>query len=190
MYRPGIRMMTPRLKPDAATRASRARAWVLVATTAFVIVVALLLGAAASIGNVASSATDLIRHAALGGAGETPRASAVLQDEANAPGFRVRVKHRRLVVAAGATAAFSVRLRSYYGFDSSVRLKAFDLPSNSQASFSPDPIGPNGTSILTIRTSKTTPVGTHVFLVLAASHGRTAIGFATVTIRDRSHAAR
>jgi hypothetical protein len=171
-------------------KVSRLRACVFVATTGVVIVVALLLGAVASIGNVASSGTDLIRHAAFGGAGETPRASAVLQDEANAPGFRARVKHRRSAVAAGGTAIFIVRLRSFYAFDSAVRLKAFDLPSNSQASFSPNPIGPNGTSTLTIKTSETTTVGSHVFLVLATSHGLTAIGFSTVTIGDPSDAVR
>jgi hypothetical protein len=151
-------------------------------TVAF-LAIALVLGGLSALGGVASGVSGIARHAVTGGASATPRASAVMQDEANSPGFRLRVKHRRSVVAAGATAVYVVRLRRMYAFPYRVTLRAFGLPRGAVAGFAPRAVRPNGSSILAMRTGDTSPPGTYVFRVLAASHGVSTISAATITIR-------
>lgn len=145
--------------------------------------IALVLGGLSALGGVASGVSGIARHAVTGGASAAPRASAVMQDEANGPGFRLRVKHRRSVVTAGAAAVYVVRLRRMYAFPYRVTLRAYGLPAGAAAGFAPRTVRPDGSSILEIRTGDTSPPGTYVFRVLAASHGLSTISAATITIR-------
>jgi hypothetical protein len=156
---------------------------VLVAITVASVAIALVLGGLSALGGVASGVSGIARHAVTGGASVAPRASAVMQDEANSPGFRLRVKHRRSVVAAGGTAVYVVRLRRLYVFPYRVTLRAFGLPPGAAAGFAPRAVRPDGSSILEIRTGDTSPAGAYVFRVLAAGHGVSTISAATITIR-------
>ena len=106
-----------------------------------------------------------------------------MQDEANRPGFRLRVKHRRSVVRAGQTAVYVVRLRRMYAFPYRVTLRAFGLPPGSRARFTPRTPRPGGSAILEIRTAVTSPAGVYVFRVLAASHGVSAVSATALTLR-------
>jgi hypothetical protein len=159
------------------------RVCALVASSAAVIAIAWALGGFASLGDAASGVTGVARHAVAGDAGDAPRASAVIQDEANAPGFRMRIKHRRSVVPAGGTAIFVLRLRSFYAFNSLVRLRIVGLPASTRATFRPEPTRPTGTAILRIQTGETSPLGRYVFRVLGTSKGVNVISLSTLTIR-------
>lgn len=153
------------------------------AITVAALVIAVLLGGVSALGGVASGVSGVVGHAVTGGASAAPRASAVMQDEANSPGFRLRVKHRRSVVAAGGRAVYVVRLRRMYAFPYRVTLRAFGLPPGARPQFVPGTARPDGSSILEIRTGETSPSGMYVFRVLAAGHGVSAITAATITIR-------
>lgn len=145
--------------------------------------VAVALGGISALAAAAAGVAGVAAHAVTGGASAAPRASAVMQDEANAPGFRVRVKHRRSVVHAGETALYGVRTRNMYAFRYPVTLRAFGLPTGAHATFAPRSALAGGTVALAITTGVASPAGTYVFRVLAASHGVSTIAAATLTIR-------
>ena len=151
--------------------------------TVAVFALAVALGGIAALGGAAAGVAGVAGHAVTGDASTAPRASAVMQDEANAPGFRLRVKHRRAVVRAGGTAVYVVRLRRTYGFEYAVTLRALGLPPGAHARFTPRAPRPGGSASLAISTDVTSPTGTHIFRVLAASHGVSAIAATTITIR-------
>ena len=143
----------------------------------------LSLGAFSSIGTIASTTADTLRHAAFADANATPRVSAVMQDAANAPELLLRVKDRRSVVAPGGTAVFLVRLRSLYAFKPAAKLRAFGLPVGARVEFKPGiVVGPDATAILTIQTRRQTPLGNVVFRVLASGDGISTTCLATLTI--------
>jgi hypothetical protein len=144
---------------------------------------AVALGGISALGGAAAGVAGVARHAVTGGASAAPRASAVMQDEANAPGFRLRVKHRRSVVRAGETAVYVVHLKRMYAFQSAVTLRALGLPPGAHARFTPPAPRPGASASLAISTDVTSPAGTYVFRVLAASHGVSAIADTTITIR-------
>jgi len=168
---------------SAPPRVPRARAWALAAVAAAVLIAVVLLGAIGALRGAAAGVGDAVGHAVAGDASPAPRASGVMQNEANAPGFRLRVKHRLSVVAAGGIARYVVHLRRMYGFGYPVRLTVFDLPSGASAVITPRLAGADAIAQLEIRTGAASPAGQHLFRVLAASHGVSTTAESTITIR-------
>jgi hypothetical protein len=148
-----------------------------------VLAAAVALGGISALAAAGAGVAGVAGHAVTGGASAAPRASAVMQDEAKAPGFRLRVKHKRSVVPAGETAVYVVRLRRMYAFPYRVTLRTFGLPPGARASFTPQTPRPDASATLAIRTGVTSPTGAYVVRVLASSHGVTAIAATTLTIR-------
>jgi hypothetical protein len=148
-----------------------------------VLVVAVALGGISALGAAAGGVAGVAGDAVTGEASATPRASAVMQDEGNGSGFRLRVRHRRSVVRGGQTAVYVVRLTRMYAFPYRVTLRAFDLPPGARADFTPHMPRPGARAILEIRTGVTSPAGVYVFRVLAASHGVSTVSATSITLR-------
>ena len=151
---------------------------------AAVLAIAVLLGAIGALRGAAAGVGDAAGHAVAGDVSPAPHASGVMQDEANAPGFRMRVKHRLSVVPAGGVARYVIRLRPMYGFRFPVRLTVFDLPPGASAVITPRLVDADATALLEIHTAAASPAGRHLFLVLAASHGVSTTAESTLTIRS------
>jgi Carbohydrate binding module (family 6) len=84
--------------------------------------------------------------------------------------FSVDCSNNSQTVTAGSPATYNLVVSSSGGFSGTVSLDASGLPAGASASFSPASIsGANGTSVVTVSTASTTPVGTYAITISGTS---------------------
>jgi len=75
-------------------------------------------------------------------------------------------------IKPGESTQFSLSLVSMRGFTSPVSLSILSVPPSLETSFEPQAVGPNGSSILTVRTQPTAKNGSYVLTVTASGGGK------------------
>ena len=84
------------------------------------------------------------------------------------PDFTIQVKPDTQEVQFGDLVNSNVILTSLYGFANPCTLSVTGLPANASVSFNPNPVTPTDTSVMTVTTAGTTPLGTYNLTVTAA----------------------
>ncbi|MEU7875199.1 S8 family serine peptidase [Dactylosporangium sp. NPDC049140] len=79
--------------------------------------------------------------------------------------FTLSASPSTVEVRRGQTATYTVSVESVGGFAGSVSLSATGLPTGASATFSPNPVGPPGSSTLQVRTTSSTPRATFTISV-------------------------
>jgi len=97
--------------------------------------------------------------------GATSSQVSVVVHSLHAPDFSVSANPSSRRIKPGETTTFTVTITSLYGFNSSVTLAVSGLPTNAGGSFNPPSVSGNGTSILTVSTSDSTPQGTSIVTI-------------------------
>jgi len=83
------------------------------------------------------------------------------------PHFTIEAIPDTQTVQAGQSTDYDVILTSLFGFASSCTLTATGLPDDASADFDPNPVTPTDTSLMTISTVETTPLGTYDITIIA-----------------------
>jgi hypothetical protein len=84
--------------------------------------------------------------------------------------FSVDCSNNSQTLTAGSPATYNLVVSSSGGFSGTVSLDASGLPAGASAGFNPAPIsGANGTSVVTVSTASTTPVGTYTITISGTS---------------------
>jgi len=86
--------------------------------------------------------------------------------------FAISASPNTRTVKPGESTQFSLSLVSMRGFTSTVNLGTISVPQSFETSFEPQVVGPNGSSILTVRTQPTTKNGSYVLTVTASGGGK------------------
>jgi uncharacterized membrane protein len=97
--------------------------------------------------------------------------------------FGLSVSPAAATVTAGQNVAYTVTLTAKGGFAGSVSLSVSGVPSLATASFAPNPLSAPGTSVLTVRTNRSTPHGTFTLIVTGRSGTLSHTATATCTVR-------
>jgi subtilisin family serine protease len=79
--------------------------------------------------------------------------------------FTLSASPSSVTVSRGQTASYTVSVGSVGGFTGNVSLSVTGLPAGASATFSPNPVGPPGSSTLRVRTTSSTPRGTFTIRV-------------------------
>jgi len=99
---------------------------------------------------------------------ETATCTIDIEIVAPSPSFTLGLAPSSLGIPQGSSAASTVSVIALNGFNSSVNLAAYSLPSGVTASFSPNPT--TGTSLLTLTASSAAPTGTYG-VIIAGTQG-------------------
>jgi len=121
----------------------------------------------------AAAGTYTLSLTASGG-GLTKTASLTLEIEA-APeeDFSIAVAPTTSEIEQREVSTHTVTISGIAGFKSTVVLSVSSLPAGTTASFSQTKITPDGTSTLTLKTSRQTPTGAHAITIVASGGGKT-----------------
>jgi hypothetical protein len=76
-------------------------------------------------------------------------------------------------VIQGNSTTYTVTVTSIFGFSSPVTLTVAGLPAGATATFVPNPVTPTGSSIMTVNTATTTPIGTYTLIITGNGGGKT-----------------
>ena len=98
-------------------------------------------------------------------AGATSSQVSVVVHSLHVPDFSVSANPLSRKIGPGETTTFTITIASLYGFNSSVTLAVSGLPTNAGGSFNPPSVSGNGTSILTVSTTNSTPQGTSIVTI-------------------------
>ena len=106
------------------------------------------------------------------------------------PDFGLSPSPSSATVSQGQKATFTIQLTRMNGFDKAVALTTGPLPTGVSAAFSPNPIPAPGTasqsnsSVLTIQTGTTTPLGNHTIFIRATSGNLTHYTAVTLAVQE------
>jgi RHS repeat-associated protein len=115
------------------------------------------------------------------GGGQTHTANIALIVQP-ATDFTLMVTPTSRTVTQGQETTYTVELTEVNGFDDPVTLNVTGLPAGASAGWSSNPIVPSGSSVLTITTSPTAPVGSYNLTINATGGGQSHSTAATLTI--------
>ncbi len=87
----------------------------------------------------------------------------------NSPDFTLGVSPASQTVRRPNSTTYTVAVSALNGFSGNVNLSVSGLPSKTSGSFSPNPVGPNGSSTLTITTQKGGSTGTFTLSITGTS---------------------
>jgi len=122
-----------------------------------------------------STGSYLLRARWLGDSshsGATSTEVSVIVHSFYAPDFNISANPSSRKINAGETTTFTVTITSLYGFNSPVALGASGLPTDATGSFNPASVSGNGSSILTISTTGSTPQGTSTVAISGTGGGK------------------
>ena len=105
------------------------------------------------------------------------------------PDFTLDVSPSSASVSRGGAATYSITVNPLEGFDQPVSLSISGLPAGATHEFSPSSGTPPFTSTLEIKTSATTPLGSHTITITASDGGKThseSIGLTVEAVPDFS----
>lgn len=88
-----------------------------------------------------------------------------------APDFTINATPASQTILPGASTTYTISTAALNGFTANIALTLTGLPSGATGSFTPNPIGPGGSSTLTVTTSTTTPGGTYTLNIIGTSGG-------------------
>ncbi|MBI2472804.1 MAG: IPT/TIG domain-containing protein [Planctomycetes bacterium] len=121
--------------------------------------------------------------------GGTSNSISFLLTESQSGGdFSVKVTPAQQTIVQGSSITYSVLVKSANGFNQSVTLAAEGLPSGASAEFSPNPISPGESSVLTISTTTNTSIGMYSFKVKGSGNGLTRKAKAKLQVKRASGA--
>ncbi len=101
----------------------------------------------------------------------------------SAPDFTLAATPASRTVAAGAGTSYTVTLTGLDGYSNAVTLSVTSaLPAGVSASFSPNPVGPGGSSTLTVSTNGTTPAGSYLISIMGTDPSGSPSHTTTVTL--------
>ncbi len=103
------------------------------------------------------------------GGGLSRSSAATLVVTAPSADFALAVSPNSRTVKRGGRTSYTVTVSPLNGFSGAVTLGISNLPSGATFSFSPNPVAGAGSSTLTVKTAKTTPVGSRSLLVTGNS---------------------
>ena len=86
-----------------------------------------------------------------------------------APDFALTATPASSLVERGGSAVYTIAVTAIDGFDGTVDLSTAGLPADASASFEPSSVPAGGSSVLTVTTAGSTPLGTHTVEVTATS---------------------
>lgn len=115
------------------------------------------------------------------GTSGTQKATSSLTLTVSAPSFQLS-DYSSLQLGQGSSTTNYVSVNALYGFTGNVTLAVSGLPSGVTASFSPNPVSGNLSSVLTVQASSTAPVGQYTLTITGTSGGQTATTTTTLGI--------
>ncbi|MGB2769175.1 MAG: hypothetical protein WBC88_05555, partial [Candidatus Zixiibacteriota bacterium] len=98
------------------------------------------------------------------------------------PDFTIEAEPDTQEVQASFSVDFDVILTSLYGFSSPCLLTVDGLPSNSNASFNPNPVTPTDTSVMSVNTTSATPPGTYEVTITATEQTKGQVEHSTEVV--------
>jgi hypothetical protein len=87
-------------------------------------------------------------------------------------------------IAQGSDATFVVTINSIAGFKSAVDLSALGMPTEATPTFSLSKLTPGGSCILTMKTTRNTPIGTYAITITATGAGKVHDATVGLTIKQ------
>lgn len=103
------------------------------------------------------------------GGGLSRSSAATLLVTAPSADFALAVSPSSRTVKRGGRASYTATISALNGFSGAVTLSVSNLPVGATFGFSPNPVAGAGSSTLTVKTGKTTPVGSRSLLVTGSS---------------------
>jgi subtilisin family serine protease len=98
------------------------------------------------------------------------------------PNFSLTATPSSATVTAGNSASFNVTSAPSGGFASNITLSVSGLPAGATAGFATNPIGPSGSSQMTVTTAATTPAGTFTLTITGTQVGGSLVRSKTVQL--------